>query len=765
MSAFQILYIKTYEGLERLEADGLLRKPKQEYLDRLDKEFEILHRVDGVREKDHRYGSWADFLLMTADYVTHARSLPDVQVGGGRGSVAGSLVAYCLGITEVDPLAYGLIFERFLNPERVSAPDIDVDFSNQTPVFEYLEEKYGKNRVIRISAPSYCKPKGAIRKACVVKDIHYVEAMQITDVYGRVEREHELAKNFNDVNPEIIRQAVSKSPELQAADRKYPGMFDLACRFIGMLDKHTTHAAGCLITADPAGVEVPVMRVGTAQSVSHRTAFDCKLLEWMGFIKLDILGVTNLQILVDALNMVRERHGIIVDLRRIPDDDPAAAAIFSKGDMVGIFQLGDNAVAYGMCRDLPVENLEDVALVNAAIRPGVDTDGIVSNKRDHESVRYPLGDKQRELLADSYGVFVYQEQIMRACVEFAGFTMGEADQVRRVVATTSNAALQYNIEDYHSRFVDGAVANGYDRYGAEEVWSQIKALASYCFNKSHAVSYGQISWQEAYLKARWPAEYLCACLNDAMSKKNKDAYERLVRDAKAHRIRVIPPSVNQSRGMCYVDDNGAIVLGLSMIHKVGKKGANAMKKAPYTDWWDLCRRSGLISKKVRDAQTDGPDPEKPGKIIVGEVDEPTMCLIKAGALDCLYPRQILLSNLYPGRPITSGQMANWEREVTGMFLTIDPLEDYKDRMGLWIKRTTDKRKGGVGGGLVVDAKTTRKGHGRMSVVTTKETMTIWCWKDNWTGVKDSVIPGCVIEGDLWKSSFGEYAIADLKVLA
>lgn len=763
--AFQTLYRDTYAGLERLEAEGFLRKPKQAYLDRLDQEFAILHKVDAARDVEPGYGSWADFLLLTADYVNEARRR-GVYVCPGRGSAAGALISYCVGITEVDPLAYGLLFERFLNPARVSAPDIDCDFSDQKPVFDYLEEKYGKNRVIRISAPSYCKPKSAIRKAALVKGVSFFDAEDISRIYERVEQEHELYDAYKDVDPKIIRAAVERSPELQSLDKRYPGLFDLACRFIGMLAQHGTHAAGCLITRDPAGTEVPVMRVGSKDSVGHRTAFDCKLLEAMGFIKLDILGVTNLRIIVDCLRMVEKRHGVKVDLRRVPDDDPKTAEVFSKGRMVGIFQLGDNAVAYQMAKDLPVETLEDVALINAAIRPGVDYDGIVANKRDPSSVRYPMGEGQRELLADSYGVFVYQEQIMRACRRFAGFTLAEADQVRRVVATTSNAALQYDIEEYRAKFLDGAVLKGHQRGNAEEVWGQIKALANYCFNKSHAVSYGMVSWQEAYLKARWPAEYLCAALNDAVRKKKKAVYERFVKDARAHGVKVKPPSVNHSHGLCHVDNEGAIVLGLSMIHGVGKRGGKAKEGAPYTDWWDLCRRGKIISKKVKDGQSDdGMFVAQTGnKIIGGELDEPTVNLIKAGALDCLYLRPLLLSNLYPGKPITRGQMATWERDALGMFLSFNPLDDYDVRMAPWIKKTTDRRKSGPGGGLVTEVRTTKKGHGRISVVTLKANMTLWCWANNWEKYRAIVQPGAIIEGELWKTNFGEYAIDGVTVI-
>ncbi len=266
----------------------------------------------------------------------------------------------------------------------------------------------------------------------------------------------------------------------------------------------------------------------------------------------------------------------------------------------------------------------------------------------------------RDILKDSYGVFTYQEQIMWACTRLAGFTMVEADRVRKVVATTSNEAPKYDIEDYRERFVSGCEENGYGAHLAEIVWKQIKALATYCFNKAHAVSYGVISWQEAYIKARWPAEYLCACLNDVLRKGWRDRYERFVEDARNHNIEVIPPCVNRSRAECFVNDDGAIVLGLSMVKGVGKSGSKAQENAPYKSYRDFVLRSGMATadtvksvKRSLRGELFGDD----GLIIGGEgcIDDTTLSMIHGGCFDQAHPRRAILEECHPTADVTAAQ--------------------------------------------------------------------------------------------------------------
>lgn len=748
-----------YEGLARLRARGRLLYEEPRYVERIERELAVFESVSRMKKIAPGYGDWADFLLVTADYVNEARRR-GVGIGPARGSAAASVVCYCIGITSVvDPIRFRLIFERFLNPARVSSPDIDLDFSDQEVVFAYLEERYGANRVVRISAPQYMKPKGALRQAGMVLNIPLGESLAITAEYDRVENEYRLLDSHDDVDSALIDEAVKRSERLAEWEREYPKMFYLARRFIGMLQGHSTHPAGVLVTHAPAGSEVPLMRVG-GETKGIRTAWDCKALEGVGYVKLDVLNVSNLVILTETVEMVRERHGVRVEIEEVPFEDKRTAAVFASGDVVGIFQVGDNPVALQMARELPVEAVDDVAIINAAIRPGIEWQRIVENKRDPDSVWY-LADALREILSDSYGVFLYQEQIMFAVQRLGGFSMEEADQVRRVIATTSNAALQYDLGVYRERFISGAVALGHPESAAVSIWDQIKALEAYCFNKSHAVSYGMIAWQEAYLKARWPAEYLCACLNDAIRKKKRESYEKFVVDARKHGIEVVPPGVNRSRGFCLVDPQGRIVLGLRMILNVGTGADRIAAHAPYHSFSDFLERAAVASQETR-GSVEGALFQAPGQVASPRsMDEVTSMLVKAGAFDEIHPRHEILKACFPDAALTAPMVAAWEQQALAFFCTSDPLADFASDMEDWVESDSDRRRKGISGGLVLETHTSRSGTGFLKVRTRQATVDFVCWADEWRDVRERVKPGMIVTGDVFKTKRDNYAISNL----
>lgn len=759
MNPHEELRRRAYEGLARLKAKGRLLYPEERYVERIERELDVFETVSKAKKIAPGYGNWADFILVTADYANTARAR-GVYLGPARGSAAASVVCYCVGITSVvDPIRFRLIFERFLNPARVSSPDIDLDFSDQDVVFAYLEERYGKNRVVRISAPQYMKAKGALRQAGMVLNVPLNESIAITAEYERVENEYRLLDQWDDVDPKLIDEALARSERLAEWEREYPKMFYIARRFVGMLQSHSTHPAGVLVTHGPAGAEVPLMRIGSGDTKGIRTAWDCKALEGVGYVKLDVLNVTNLTIITETIAMVRERHGVRVDPDEIPLEDKRTAQVFAAGDVVGIFQVGDNPIALQMAKELPVETVDDVALINAAIRPGIEWQRMIENKRDPGSVYYALGGLE-EILSDSYGVFTYQEQIMFAVQRIGGFSMEEADQVRRVIATTSNAALQYDIDVYRERFVSGGVEKGHSQSALASTWDQIKALANYCFNRSHAVAYGIIAWQEAYLKARWPAEYLCACMNDVIRKKKRESYEKFVADAKRHGIEVVPPGVNRSRGFCFVD-GGKIVLGLRMILNVGSGADRIAAHAPYQSFGDFLERAAVASAQTKGSVV-GALFQKPGEVASPQsMDEVTSMLVKAGAFDVLHPRREILGACFPEVELTAPMIAAWEQEAVAFFCTSDPLADFAADMVEWIKTDSDRRRKGISGGLVLATHTSKSGTGFLKIRTRETTVDFVCWSDEWKDIREKVRVGMIVTGTAFKTRRDNYALSNL----
>lgn len=754
---FDALSKAAREGMERLIARGTLALPRAAYEERLDRELSVIAEMDQKKRRAPGSGTWPGFLLFTADYANAARAR-GVYVGPGRGSAAASLVCLCIGITTgIDPIRYRLIFERFLNTARVSSPDIDLDFSDQGVVIDYLEEKYGKNRVVRISAPQYMKPKSALQEVGRVLNISFSDGIRLGKAFDAVDEQHKLFREFKDVDPRYLDKALELSDELQDYALRYPRLFPLARRFVGVLRNHTTHPAGVLVMLGPAGAEIPLMRVG-GKTQGIRTAWDCKALEALGYVKADVLSVTNFQIIAEAISMVRARHGVTVVPDEIPHDDAKARSIFRQGLMVGTFQLGDNAVANRMARET-VDTMEDVALINAAIRPGIEWEKIIAHKQDPHDVYYSIPGL-RGILEDSYGVFTYQEQIMFAVRDLAGFSMEEADQVRRVVATTSNAALQYDIETYRDRFLQGCHEKGHSLAAAQSVWGQIKALANYCFNKAHALAYGMTAWHEAYLKARWPAEYLCACINDETRKTDRDEYEKFVEDARNFDVKVKAPNVNRSKGFSYVDADGAIVLGLRMLKHVGGVADQIHKHAPYSSFGDFCTRSGAVSEDVK--MSAGGELFTGGQIVMpGSVDQVTESLIHGGAFDSVHPRAEILKALMPDTNVTTALTATLEREALGLFVTANPLADVAEFMRGWIESDRDKRRGGPLGGLVLSVRTSAKGHGFLTIRTLTATLDVVCWADEWAQYEPHVKVGMIVGGKAWKTKRGNYSISDL----
>ncbi|MGE5575797.1 MAG: DNA polymerase III subunit alpha, partial [Syntrophothermus sp.] len=537
------------------------------------------------------------YFLIVWDIVKYARE-NNIPVGPGRGSAAGSLTAYLLGITDVDPLRYNLFFERFLNPERVDMPDIDIDICQRRrdEVLAYVTQKYGRERVAMIGTFSTLGPRAAIRDAG--------KALRVP--YGLIDK---LAKSFpsygHHLAGEGIARALATLPEFKGVsleEEPVKTLLAAAQALEGMPRHMSIHAAGLLISQGPLADVVPLQRTPKGEIV---TQYDMDAVEALGLLKIDLLGLRNLTIIRDTLEAVgnstspanvtsriNPANGPINDALNFPPDDPATFALLQKGDTLGCFQL-ESAGMRNVLKRLKPETMEDIIAVLSLYRPGPWESGALDAfiKRRHgvEPVAY-LHPALEAILADTYGVILYQEQVMQIAHRIGGLTLGEADLLRRVFGSHKPAVER---EKLHARFVEGAVKNGIPRPVAEQIFEMLGSFAGYSFNKAHSTAYGVVSYQTAFLKAHYPAHYFAALLTTQMGYYGMSVY---VEEAKRHGIPVLPPDINKSRGHFSVEEtaNGqAIRVGLSLVKGLGPGAIKdiletRLKHGPFTSLEDFC---------------------------------------------------------------------------------------------------------------------------------------------------------------------------------
>jgi len=520
---------------------------------------------------------FAGYFLIVADFVRAARER-SIAVGPGRGSAAGSLVCFCLGITDVDPIEHGLLFERFLNPERISMPDIDIDFDERRgEVIEYVKQKYGRDNVCQIIT------FGTMAARAVVRDVGRVQHLS----YAETDR---LAKMIPTMPGMTLSKALDSVPELGEMRRPEHPQHKLAriCLHLeGMVRHASIHAAGIVITPTELVHHVPLYR---SQKDEVTTQYGMTALEDVGLLKMDFLGLRTLTVLNAAVQRVRETQGVDIDWRSIPLDDPATYALLQKADTVGVFQL-ESAGMRDLLRKIAPDRFEDIAAINALFRPGPLKSGMVQDfiERKHgrraiESLHPVLG----PLLDETYGVILYQEQVMRIASDLAGFSLGEADLLRKAMGKKKRDVM----DAQRSKFVQGATARGVGRDAAEKIWEQIVHFAGYGFNKSHSVAYAVISVQTAYLKAHYPAEYLAASMSSEMSDTSRIVV--LIEDCRKHGVPLLAPDVNTCCADFRVRD-GAILPGLGAVKNVGLGAIEAIVRArdeggAFRSLFDFCAR-------------------------------------------------------------------------------------------------------------------------------------------------------------------------------
>ena len=516
------------------------------YGDRLAFELQVMEQM-----------GFPTYFLVVWDYIRFARD-NGIPVGPGRGSAAGSLVAYALGITNIDPVTNGLLFERFLNPERKSMPDIDTDFciERRGEVIDYVTKRYGEEKVAQIITFNRMTSKAVLKDVARVLDIPYGDADRLAKLIPVVRGKPAKLK-------EMIG-AESPAPEFREKYEKDPVVqrwVDMAMRIEGTNKTFGVHAAGVVIAAEPLDELVPLQRNNDGQVITQYFMED---VESMGLLKMDFLGLKNLTMIDKTVNLVQQYSGIKVDPDDLPLNDVGTYALLARGDLEGIFQLESSGMRQ-IVRDLKPSSLEDISSILALYRPGPLDAGLIPkfiNRKHGREAIYVAHEKLEPILKETYGIMVYQEQIMKIAQELAGYSLGEADLLRRAMGKKKKSEM----EKHQSLFVSGATERGVEPRIAEALFEQMVLFAEYCFNKSHSTAYGAVTYQTAYLKAHYPVAYMAALLT--VNSGDSAKVQRYIANCNAMGIEVMPPDVNAS-GIDFTPVGDRILFGLSAVRNLG----------------------------------------------------------------------------------------------------------------------------------------------------------------------------------------------------
>jgi DNA polymerase-3 subunit alpha len=561
--------------LRKLVDDGLrwrYGEPSAAVSDRAAQELSVISQTG--------YGS---YFLIVWDFYNFARK-SGIVVGPGRGSAAGSLVSYCLGITNLDPIQHGLIFERFLNIDRVSMPDIDCDFSveGREKVIRYVSEKYGSDRVAQIITFTTMASKAAIRDVGRVLEVPLRDTDRLAKLVpvwqGR-------SKTLEDTMKEVpeFREAYESNDEAKR-------LIDVAKALEGVSRNVSTHAAGVVIAPEPLVRYTPLQYGPGREAVV--TQYDMKAVGDIGLLKIDFLGLQNLDIIATCLRLIKERRGVDIDIERLPFDDAKTYELLSSGDTHGVFQL-EGAGMRRMVMDMRPQSFGDVSAAVALFRPGpmVNIPAFIARKQGREPIEY-MHERLEPILRETYGVMIYQEQVMMAARELAGFTMSEADILRAAMGKKDKVKMA----KLRTKFIDGTVERGIAQATAEALFDGIAKFAEYGFNRAHSAAYGVIAYQTAYLKANYPMEYMTSLLVHMEGSADKVA--TAIVDCRIRGIDVLPPDINRSRADFSMEDS-RILFGLAAIKNVGRHAVESLVELRDADGLfksleDLCERTAAI---------------------------------------------------------------------------------------------------------------------------------------------------------------------------
>jgi len=614
--------------LEQLAAQGRLRHAIPEYEERLEREIRLIQQM-----------KFSGYFLIVWDFIRYARSR-GIPVGPGRGSAAGSLVGYCLGITDIDPLQYGLLFERFLNPERVTMPDIDIDFctNRRGEVIQYVTEKYGRDHVAQIITFGSLAAKAAIKDVGRVLELSFSETDRISKLVP--------------ADPKItLAKALAEEPDLAAAAERDPRVkevLDIAQRIEGMARNVGVHAAGVVISPVPLVEIVPLHRTAKNEIV---TQFDMERLEKLGLLKMDFLGLTTLTIIHDTLELIRKNRGEELRIEDLPlDDAETYERIFARGLTDGVFQFESPGMKDMLRRARP-ERIEDLIALNALYRPGPMQfiDDYIERKHGKRPVTYDLPQLE-PILKETYGLPVYQEQVMQIAQAVAGYSLGEADILRRAMGKKKKEEM----DRQRARFLAGARERGIPEKKADALFDTLARFAEYGFNKSHSAAYSYLAYITGYLKAHYSVEFMAALLTSETG--NTDKVVKYINECRELSIEVLPPDVNQSDYHFTPVGRDRIRFGLGAIRNVGQAAVEAIVAArreggPFTSLDDFCERVDMTAVNRRVVES----------------------LIRAGAMDSLPGTRAQLFAVVEDC-IESGQRAQKDRlsGQTGLFADFGP---------------------------------------------------------------------------------------------
>ena len=631
---------------------------------------------------------FTDYFLIVSDFVRYAKSV-DIPVGPGRGSAAGSMVSYCLGITDVDPMQYSLYFERFLNPERVSMPDIDMDFGDtrRGEVVDYVRRKYGDDHVAQIVTFGTMAARGVIRDVGRVMNIPYAEVDQIA----------KQVPNALHITLEDALRLSKPLRELYDADERVKKLIDTAKSLEGMPRNASTHAAGVVITKRPVYEYVPLARNDDTVVCQYVMT----TLEELGLLKMDFLGLRNLTVLDDAVKMVQaQRPGF--RLEDIPENDPETFEMISRGQTSGVFQMESTGMT-GVCVGLKPQNIEDITAIIALYRPGP-MDSIprfIASKHDPKLIRYRHPSLE-PILSITYGCIVYQEQVIQIFQQLGGYSLGQADMVRRAISKKKAAQIQKEKDAFihgdKERGITGCVANGIPKETAEAIYQEIYDFANYAFNKAHAVSYAVVAYQTAWFKCHYPREYMAALLTSVLD--NSDKVSAYINECKDCGIALLPPDINRSEDRFTVEDGG-IRFGLVAIKNIGRGFIRAVMReremnGPFESMHDFCSRmvgsdmnKRAVENLIRSGAFDSTGARRSQLI---RVYESVMDSVAAqqrqnleGQLDFFSMAggndrgmSYVKSDALPDVPeYTPQELMMMEKETTGLYLSGHPMDHYR----------------------------------------------------------------------------------------
>jgi DNA polymerase III subunit alpha len=651
--------------LEELAGEGLLRRlgpsAGKTYRDRLDLELSVINKM-----------KYASYFLIVWDFISYAKR-KNIPVGPGRGSAAGSLVSYCLGITDIDPVRYHLLFERFLNPERISMPDIDVDFckDKRSEVISYVAEKYGEDHVAQIITFGTMAAKAAIRDVGRALGIPY----------GDVDR---LAKLVPGTLNITIGEAMKMEPRLKSlyeGDERVRELLDVAMRLEGLCRHASTHAAGVVISPAPLTDYTPLYRNPADGSIT--TQFDMGAIEKTGLLKFDFLGLKTLTVIDKTLQYIRE-GGRDFSLENIPFDDEATFALLSSGQATGIFQLESAGMRDLLVRMTP-NRFEDLIAIVALYRPGPMGSGMIDDfikrKKGKIPVKYDLP-QLKEILDETYGVILYQEQVMRIANKLANFSMGQADILRKAMGKKKPEEM----EKQKSSFIEGAIANGIPEKKAMKIFDLMAFFAEYGFNKSHSVAYAYVTYQTAYLKAHFPVEFMAATLTSDME--NTDKVLKSIAGCREIGVEILPPDINRSGKEFSVVGN-SIRFGLEAVKGVGASAIDSILEVrgnggDFSSVNDFLKRidQRKVNRKVAESLVKAGAFDSLGSARAEAIETVTLSFnggSKSGVLRSQGQQSIFgeeESSASECREWSRNELLKHEKEALGFYLTGHPLTAY-----------------------------------------------------------------------------------------